>query len=85
MDSRGSFDLAPEIMCLVDIHFPRSSQWHNHILLQAENLVRLDERVFPVPAVSRVALLVLLKTHAARAVFSSMATLMTSNKDLSKR
>lgn len=57
MDSRGSFDLAPEIMCLVDIHFPRSSQWHNHILLQAENLVRLDERVFPVPAVSRVALL----------------------------
>lgn len=35
-------------MCLVDVHFPRSSQWHNHILLQAENLVRLDEWVFPV-------------------------------------
>lgn len=48
MDSRGSLDLAPEIMCLVDVHFPRSSQWHNHILLQAENLVWLDEWVFPV-------------------------------------
>lgn len=47
-DSRGSFDLSPEIMCLVDVHFPRSSQWHNHILLQTENLVRLDEWIFPV-------------------------------------
>lgn len=55
MDSRGSLDLAPEIMCLVDVHFPRSSQWHNHILLQAENLVWLDEWVFPVDqSVSRV-------------------------------
>lgn len=49
-DSRGGLDLSPEIMCLVDVHFPSGSQGHNHILLETKDLVRLDEGVFPVEA-----------------------------------
>lgn len=87
-DSRSGLDLSPEIVCLVDIHFPSGSQRHDHILLETKNLVGLDEGVFPVERgqVSRDASFrVSGKTHAARAVFSSIATLITSNKDLSKR
>lgn len=44
---RGSgLDLSPEIVCLVDIHFPSGSQRHDHILLETKNLVGLDEGVF---------------------------------------
>lgn len=74
-------------MCLVDVHFPSGSQGHNHILLETEDLVRLDEGVFPVEAAksSRVESRYTKTTHAARAVFSSIATLITSKRDLSKR
>lgn len=86
-DSRGGLDLSPEIMCLVDVHFPSGSQGHNHILLETKDLVRLDEGVFPVEAAksSRVESRYTKTTHAARAVFSSIATLITSKRDLSKR
>lgn len=46
----GGLDLSPEIMCLVDVHFPSGSQGHNHILLETKDLVRLDEGVFRGPS-----------------------------------
>lgn len=81
-DVRCSLDLTPKVCALIDKHLACSSQRDNDVLLETQDLVGFKQRVRAV-VLSGIIPSRFRNTHAARALFSSIASLISSNSDLS--